>query len=178
MSMILTHSSSPGRDDLVGLIDVVDSHFRDVDQALDPVADLDESAERHQLRNPAINELAHPVGVGELLPRVRLGRLQGQADAFAVEVDVQDPHRHMVTHLDDLARVVDVLPRQFGHVDQPVHPAEVDESAEVDDGRNDALAHLARLQVGQELVALRSAALLRGKPAARAPRCCGFCPAR
>jgi len=50
--MILTHSSSPGVDDLLGRLDVVDRHLGDVDQALDALADLDERPERHQLRDP------------------------------------------------------------------------------------------------------------------------------
>src|SRR5262245_63804864 len=50
--------------------------------------------------------------------------------------------------------MVDVLPRQFGDVYEAVHAAEVDERTEVHDRRHDALANLARLQVGEELVAL------------------------
>src|SRR6185437_8659470 len=63
-------------DHLLGQIDVVDGHLGDVDQAFDTFADLHEGAERHQLGDPAVDELAHPVGVGELLPRILLGRLE------------------------------------------------------------------------------------------------------
>ncbi len=56
--------------------------------------------------------------------------------------------------------MVDVLPRQLGDVDEAVHATEVDEGAEVDDRGDDALADLARLQVGQELVALLLLGLL------------------
>ena len=63
--------------------------------------------------------------------------------------------------------MVDVLPRQLGNMDQAVHPAEIDESAEIDDGRNDALSDLARLQVGQELVALRALGLFQVGPAGK-----------
>ena len=45
--------------------------------------------------------------------------------------------------LDDLARVVDVLPGQLGDVHEAVHAAEVDEGAEVDDGGHHAVADLA-----------------------------------
>ena len=62
--------------------------------------------------------------------------------------------------------MVDVLPRQLGHVDESVHAAEVDERTEVDDRRHDTLADLARLQVGEELVALLALGLLE----VRAPR--------
>jgi hypothetical protein len=50
--------------------------------------------------------------------------------------------------------MVDVLPRQLGHVDEPVNAAEVDEGAEVHDRRDHALAHLALLERLQEVLAL------------------------
>ena len=87
----------------------------------------------HELGDPAVDELADLVAVGELLPRILLGGLQRQADALAVEVDVEHLHLDLVADRDDRARVVDVLPRQLGDVDEPVHAAEVDERTEVDD---------------------------------------------
>ncbi len=102
--MILTHSSSPGRDDLLGRLDVVRRHLRDVDQALDAVAHLDERTERHELGDPAVDQLADLVAGGELLPRVLLGGLQRQADALAVEVDVEHLDGDFVADRDDLAR--------------------------------------------------------------------------
>ena len=54
-------------DDLLGQVDVVRRHLRDVHQALDAVADLDERTERHQLGDPAVDELADPV-VGRRTP--------------------------------------------------------------------------------------------------------------
>ena len=61
--------------------------------------------------------------------------------------------------------MVDVLPGQLGHVDEAVHAAEVDEGTEVDDARDDALADLARLEVGEELLALLLLRLLEPGPA-------------
>ena len=61
--------------------------------------------------------------------------------------------------------MVDVLPGQLGHVDEAVHAAEVDEGAEVDDRRHHAPADLARLEVGEELVALLLLGLLQPGPA-------------
>ena len=122
-----------GRDDLLGQIDVAGRHLRDVHEALDALADLDERTERHQLGDPAVDELADPVGGGELLPRVLLGGLQRQADALAVEVDVEHLHGDLVADGHHRTGVVDVLPRQLGHVDEAVHAAEVDERTEADD---------------------------------------------
>src|ERR1700709_2731901 len=49
--------------------------------------------------------------------------------------DVETLDGDLLAALDDLGRVVDVLPGQLGHVHQPVDAAEVDERAEVDDAR-------------------------------------------
>ena len=81
------------------------------------------------------------------------------------EVDVEHLDGDLVADLHDRARVVDVLPRQLGHVDETVHAAEVDEGAEVDDRRHDTVADLARLEVGEELVALLALGLLEVRAA-------------
>ena len=57
-----------------------------------------------------------------------------------------------------------MLPRQLGDVHEPVHAAEVDEGAEVDDRGDDALADLARLQVDEELAPLLLLGLLQPGP--------------
>ena len=56
--MILTHSSSPGVTTCSGSLDVVRRHLGDVHEALDAVADLHERTERHELGDPAVDELA------------------------------------------------------------------------------------------------------------------------
>ena len=61
--------------------------------------------------------------------------------------------------------MVDVLPGELGHVDESVHAAEIDESAEVDDGGDDTAANLARGEVGQEVLALFLLGLFQVGPA-------------
>ena len=56
----------------------------------------------------------------------------------------------LLADLDDLAGVLDVLPRELGDVDETVDAAEVDERTEVDDRRDDALADLALVEVREE----------------------------
>ena len=97
----------------------------------------------------------------ELLPRILLGGLEREADPLAVEVDLEDLDLDLVAHRHDRARVVDMLPGQLGHVDEAVHPSEVDESAEVHDRRDDALAVLARLEVVEELLSLLALGLFQ-----------------
>jgi hypothetical protein len=122
------------------------------------------AAELDELGDPAVDELADLVATGELLPRILLGGLEREADPLALEVDVEDLHRD-ASPTATTDRVVDVLPGQLGHVHEPVHAPEVDEGAEVDDRRDGALADLARLEVGEELLALLLLRLLEPRPA-------------
>ena len=90
------------------------------------------------------------MGAGEALPRIFLGGLEGQGDALTIEINVKHLDGDLVSDLDDLGRVIDVLPRQLGNVDQAVNTAQIDERAEVDDGGHDAFTDLALLKLGQE----------------------------
>ena len=114
----------------------------------------------NQLGDLARDDLADGVGAGEELPRVFLSRLQRQGDALAVHVHVEDLDGDLLADLDDLGRVVDVLPGQLGDVHQTVDTAEIDECAEVDDGGHCTLADLALLQGLQEVRADRGLGLL------------------
>ena len=111
------------------------------------------------------HDLLDRVGPGELPPRVLLRRLQRQRDPLAVQVDVEDLDLDLLADLDDLGRVVDVLPGQLGDVHQAVDAAEVDERAEVDDRGHDTLADLALLQLVEELGAHLGLGLLQPRPA-------------
>ena len=91
------------------------------------------------------HDLADLVGPGELAPRVFLRGLQRERNPLAVQVDVEHLDGDLLTDLDDLARVVDVLPGQLRHVHEAVDAAEVHECAEADDGRHDTGADLAPL---------------------------------
>ena len=62
--------------------------------------------------------------------------------------------------LDNLGRVIDVLPGQLGDVHESVDATEVHEGTEVDDGGHDALADLALLELVQELAANLGLSLL------------------
>src|SRR5712691_2540802 len=150
---------------LLGNLHMPVSQLGDVHQALDALLDPHERAERHQLGDPARHDLADLVRPGELLPGVLLRRLQRQRDPLAVHVHVQDLDGDLLADLDDLARVVHVLPGQLGDVHQAIHAAQVDERAEVDDGRDDALADLALLQRVQEVLADLGLRLLQPGPA-------------
>ena len=74
----------------------------------------------------------------------------GDRSTLAVHVDVEDLDGDLVADLDDLGRVVDVLPGQLGDVDQAVNATEVDERTEVDDAADDTGADLPLLELLEE----------------------------
>ena len=118
------------RDDLLGAVDVVRRHLRDVDEAFDAVADLNERTELHELGDSTVDELTDLVAFGEFLPRILLRCLQREADALAAEVDVEHLDLDRIANGDDGTGVVDMLPGELGHVNESVHAAEVDKCAE------------------------------------------------
>ena len=132
----------------------------DVHEPLDPGQDLDEGAEGDHLRDATLDDVVLGVALEHLLPRVRLRLLEAERDALALAVDVEHLDLDLLADLEHLRRVVDVAPRELGDVDQAVHPVEVDEGAEVDDVRDRAVDHVARVEPVENLLALLLALVL------------------
>src|SRR6185436_12925957 len=154
------------RDDLARVLDVVLRELRDVHEALDAGQDLDEGAERDDLRHASLDDVALAVVLEHLLPRIGLRLLETERDALAVAVDVEHLDANRLTDLEHLGRVVDVRPRELRDVDEAVHAGEVDERAEVDDVGDLPLDDVAGLQAVEDLLALLLTLLLEH----RAPR--------
>src|SRR5690606_8455247 len=152
---------------LLGHLDVAHGQLGDVHESLDAVLDAHEGTEGHELRDLARHDLTDGVRPGEGLPRVLLRRLERQRDPLAVHVDVEHLDGDLLAHLDDPARVVDVLPGQLGDVHEAVDAAEVHERTEADDRGHDARADLALLQGLQEGRAHLGLRLLEPRTAAQ-----------
>ena len=148
------------RDDLARVLDVVRGELGDVHEPLDAGEDLDEGAERDDLRDLPVDDVALGVGVDHLLPRVGLRLLEAERDALALAVDVEHLDLDRLADLEHLGRVVHVAPGELRDVDQAVHPVEVDEGAEVDDVGDLPLDHVAGVEVVEDLLALLLALLL------------------
>ena len=157
----LDHDIFTNVDNLVWDLNVALSQLGDVNKALDALFDANERTEWNELGDLAWHDLAHSVGAGEYAPWIFLGCLQGQRYALAVQIDVENLYGYFVANGDNLGWVINVLPRQLGNVNQAVYAAQVDECAEVDDGRDNALADLALLQLVQELRANLRLGLLK-----------------
>ena len=141
------------RDDLARVFDVVIGELGDVHEALDAGEDLDEGAERDDLRHAALDDVALAIAVEHLLPRVGLRLLEAQRDSLPLTVDVEHLDVDGLADLEHLGRVVDVRPGELRDVDQAVHPVEVDERAEVDDVGDRPLDDVARVEPVEDRLA-------------------------
>src|ERR1700755_245792 len=141
-----------------GALDALVRKLRDVAQAFQPFGQLDERAEVREASHLAAHDVARLVLVDELLPRARLGVLDGEREASVVDVDVRDDGLYLLPLLQGLARMLDALvPGDVGDVNEPVHPVlDLDEGAEVRqvaDAPADAVADVEAL--GQRLPGVR-----------------------
>ena len=131
------------RHDLAGVLDVTLCQFGDVDEAFDTLQDLDECAKRDDLGGAAVHDVALLVALEDSLPRIGLGLLKTERDALTIAVHVEHLDLDLLADLEQLRRMIDMAPREFGDMDQTIDTIEVDEGAEVDDVRNETLNRLA-----------------------------------
>ena len=126
-------------------------HFADVDQALDPLFELDERPVGHHVDHRALDARADGIFVFDRFPRAGRALLEAQGDLLLLVVDVQDLDFDFLVDRDQFGRMVDASPTHVGDVQQAVDAAEIDEGAELGDVLDDALAALADFELGQQL---------------------------
>src|SRR5439155_19054704 len=141
------------RDDLARVLDVMVCELGDVNEPFDAGKDLDERTEGNHLRHPVFDGVALLVLLEHLLPRIGLRLLETERDPLTLTIDVEHLHLHMLADVEDFRRMVHVRPRELGDVDQPVHPVEIDEGAEVDDVRDRAVDHVAGVEPVEDRLA-------------------------
>ena len=124
--------------------------LRNVNQALNAVFNGDEHTELNDLGDLALNNLSRNMGASEALPWIFLSCLKGEGDAFAIEINVENLNGDLITNLNNLGWVIDMLPRKLGNVNETVNTAEINECAEVHDRRHNAFTNLTLLKLRKE----------------------------
>ena len=140
------------------------AHLADVNEAFDARLQLDEGAVAHDVDDFASMSAARRVLVGDAGPGARRLLLETQADTLALLVDLEDDDFELLVDVHDLVRTGDAAPAHVGDVQQTVDAAQVDEGAEFGDVLDDALADLARFDLGEEAI-LQLAAAIFDEPA-------------
>src|SRR5262249_51947706 len=104
--------------------------------------DTDEDAVVGDATNLAADDVTRVVLAGEDLPRIGLELLETEADALVRDVDIENHALDLLADLEELARVLGLLPRHLADVDEAFDARrELDERAVVGD-RNDLARNL------------------------------------
>ena len=140
-------------DQLAGMVDALGpAHLADVHQPLDAGFELDEGAVGHDVDDFARVPAVDGVLLIDVCPGAGRLLLEAEGDFFLVLVHGDDVDLELLVDLDDLVRVADAAPAHVGDVQQAVDAAQIDEGAELGDVLDDALAGLARLDLGQKFL--------------------------
>jgi hypothetical protein len=140
-------------------------HFGDVHQTLDAGLQLHEGAVVGDVGDAAGMLGPRRILRRHTLPRVDLQLLHAEADALGLLVEADDLHLHGLADLQSLGGVVDPPPGDVGHMQQPVHAAEIDEGAVIGDVLDHTVQDHAFLEALDEFAALLGARLLQHRAA-------------
>src|SRR6185437_4383327 len=129
----------------------------DVDQPLDALLQLDETAVIGDAHHLAVHMRADGVALARIRPRIGQQLLEAERDPHLGLVELQDLDRDLVVGLDHLVGVGHPAPGKIADVQQAVQPAHVDEHAVFGDVLDHAGDHLA---LGQGLDGVGAAGVL------------------
>ena len=91
-------------EDVLHALHVLFAELRDVHEAIDVVLEADEGTEARDLRDRALDQIAHLEAGVDVGPWIVLELLDAQADALVRLVDVDDDGFDFLALLEDLAR--------------------------------------------------------------------------
>ena len=117
-----------------------------------------------EARDDPFDQLPLLVTLFDRDPGIGLQPLETQGHPLAFPIHPQHVDLDLLSHLHHLTRVRDALPGKFGQMHQPVHSAQVNESAKI--GQVDDLtpAHIALGQFAQQFLALALTPIAYGGP--------------
>ena len=105
--------------------------LRDVHEPLDARLDLDEGTVRHEVDDLALDARADRILRVGVVPGAGQQLLQSERNLARLAVHGEHDDVQLLANLQDVRRVPDAAPRDVADVQQPVHPAQINEGAEV-----------------------------------------------
>ena len=153
------------RQELRGMSDVPrPAHLGDVDQALDPLLELDERTVVRDGHDASPHPASDRILGRHILPWIRHELFEAQRDPLAIPVDVENLDVELLADRSDLRRVSNPTPGHVGDVEQAIHAAQVDEGSEVRNVLHHARADLSDLQLGLQQLTLVGSLRLEDHP--------------
>src|SRR6202521_4088837 len=150
-------------DDILGVFDVLPGQLRNVQQALDTVADLEEGAVLLDLCDLALDDGAGREALLDVIPGILAQLAKAERDPRCFRIQLDDLDLHVLSHLEHIADVGDAVPGELGDMDQAVGSAQVDERAVGRQSGHLALDLIADLQLFEELAPLARTILVEGR---------------
>src|SRR5205814_9782309 len=138
----------PGAQHIGGMIEAAfDSDLADVDEALNPFADLHECAEVHELCDWPLDLRTDRIAAHDFCPWIGERLFQTERDAPLFRLDRENDGIDNLSLFDDIAGDAHFLaPRHLGDMNQPFDPGlDLDESTELRHARDPSTDTLARL---------------------------------
>src|SRR4029077_10933317 len=142
---------------------VLPGQLRNVQQALDAVADLEEGAVLLDLCNLALHDGAGREALLDVIPGVLAQLAEAEGDPRCLRIQLDDLDLYVLSHLEHIANVGDAVPGELGDMDQTVGGAQVDERAIGRQSGHLALDLVADLQLFEESAALARAVRVQGR---------------
>ena len=100
-----------------------------MDKPIDTGQDVGKCTERRKPDDLRLHHRAVGIVTAQDLPRVVLRLLVAQRNLFLFAVKRLDIHFYRIADRNDIGRVLDTIPGEFGNVDHAVHTADVHERA-------------------------------------------------
>ena len=129
-------------------------HLGDVNQAFHTLLDLGKTTVVSQVGDLRYDAAALGISTGDGHPWIFAELLETKRNAISLTIELEDLHIHLLSDFNDLAWMLDALPRHVGDVEQSVYATEVNKCAVIGKVLDHALDGLAFLQVLQQLFAL------------------------
>ena len=129
-------------------------HLRDVNQTFHTFLDLGKAAVISQVSDLRYDAAALGISTGDGHPWVFAKLLETKRNTVSLTIELEDLHIHLLSDFNDLAWMLDALPRHIGNMEQSVYATQVNKCAVIGEVLDHALNGLAFLQVLQQLFAL------------------------
>ncbi len=141
------------RNQFAGVVDAFGpGHFRNVHQALDTFFEFDEGSIGHHVDYAALEGLALGITIFNTIPGRSGLLLETQGDSLPIEIHLEHDDFKFLVHLDHLAGMIHTAPGHVRDVQKAVNTTQVHEHTKLGDILDHTGAHLALLDVDQEIL--------------------------
>ena len=140
-------------------------HLGNVDKALNTVAEVNKCTKGNKLGNSALDDSIDWILRNKYAPWILGSLLKTKGDTLTVKVNVENLNLNLLTNLNNLRWVVNVVPRKLGDVNQTINTAKINKRTKLNDRGNGTLKLHANLELAQDVLTLCFTSFLKNNTA-------------